>query len=817
MRTLRILRALPFLALLFCVLGLQHHSVIVEEDQPKSKSDKQLNLYDSRLSEADDYFTLNLNGTWKLTNSNGSVSLDGEVPGNVHTDLIRAGLIDDPYYRYNDVVYRWVAMDDWTYSRTFTLTSDIMSQKEILLWCEGLDTAASIRVNGFLVGEANNMFRRWIYNISSIAVTGDNTIEVSFISAFSYAESQKNAYPYFVPAFDATDLYSGIYNRQWIRKEQCSFAWDWGPAFTPQGIWQPIGIVAYSTAFINYVSPQVLPGSAPNDFTVKVQVVLQASVSTNVIITANVADQQQKETFAVVPGENSLIVSVNVEDVDLWWPRGYGAATLYELDVTVYDQNGNAIDSRTKQIGFRTAELITDAIPGQNGSAMYFQINGVPIFAKGANWIPADSFESRVTYDVLSFLLNSSAEANMNIVRNWGGGIYQHDAFYSLCDQMGLMVWEEFMFGCSMYPRDPAFLDNVYEEITHQVRRTMYHPSIILWSGSNENEAALSWSPFIIQNRDRYIIDYVKLYFDTVRMALIDQDISRAFWPSSPSNGPLYQDTSSDFYVGIWGTPYDPTMGDLHFYDYNFMCTNVSAMPSPRFASEYGFQSFPSMFSWDPVTDPNEDWYRDSPLMNHRQHHPNGTEQLVAEVDMHFTLVNDTDTKFGAFGDWIYLTQCMQALCMKAQTEHYRRGRGMDAFTMGAIYWQLNDIWQAPSWASLEYGGRWKLLHYFAKNFFEPVLISAYETPENTLDFWLINDLTEGFTGYIEVQVWSYQDFAVTYTTTANINVQPLSASSVAQYSIDELTQENLLNDSFVTVSAYRTSAANSSVLISSN
>jgi len=760
---------------------------------------------DNQLFSSDFKYDIDLKGQWQLTNANGSVSTTGIVPGNVHMDLLRNGLIDDPYYRYNDVDYRWIGADNWVYYRTFDVTSAILQKKQIVLVCEGIDTVSKIRINKQDVGKTDNMFRRYMFDITSLLEAGSNSITIEFTSAIAYSAKKFSEYPYFVNdgSYDPNDYQHGERNRNFIRKEQCSFSWDWGPCFVPMGIWQPIGILAFSDARITYVTPQIFPISIEDgSFNVQVDTYLEAGDSTQVKVDIEVNSVKASSGMVTVTkGENIVTVSASVSGVNLWWPTGYGDPNLYELKVSVKNSAGNEIDKSKKEIGFRSVQVITEPIQGQQGATFYFNINGVAVFAKGANWIPADSFENRVTLEVLQGLLQSAKDANMNIVRNWGGGIYQHDEFYTICDQMGLMVWEEFMFACAMYPRDVAFLNTVSDEVAHQIRRLSYHPSIILWSGNNENEAALTWYPDTIANRDLYVVDYSKLYYDTVHSTLALYDTSRPFWPSSPSNG----FTAMDPLVGVWGNVYNESIGDVHWYNYDMMCTNVTYLPNSRFVSEYGFQSFPSLESFMPVTLP-EDWYQTSPVMEHRQHHPDGTPQLLGQILMHFAYI-ETGNSTLDFENFIYLSQCVQSLCISFESEHYRRGKGLPAQTMGAIYWQLNDIWQAPTWSSLEYGGKWKMLHYSVKRSFASVMVSSYEGPyDDAYQVFLTSDLMQPINGVLSVELYNWNGLRQnTWNTT--FALEALGSEQLWSSTISSMTSSQCQrNECFVYLSAYDTS-----------
>jgi beta-mannosidase len=377
-----------------------------------------------------------------------------------------------------------------------------------------------------------------------------------------------------------------------------------------------------------------------NAFRVEVDVRIDAVTSVSGTLTLSVLNTSALPTIRhvlVVPGENHFTLTLDVTNVELWWPVGYGRPALYNLTVTWTNDQTQQSTTIVKRVGFRTVELITKPYPDQEGLSFYFQINGVPIFIKGANFVPLDSFESRVTPDVIRRVLMSTVEANMNLVRVWGGGIYQWDLFYDLCDEWGVMVWQEFMFACAMYPRDEPFLANVRAEVRDQVRRLMHHPAIVAWSANNENEAALGWFVDTLLHRDVYVVDYVKLYIDTVLMELWAHDRSRPFLPSSPSQGALVQ---HPFYAMRWGLPGSNFYGDVHYYNYDADCTDITKYPTGRFISEYGYQSFPSLISWRAVSDPNlGDWKLDGPLINARQHHRNGTAQVKAQIRVFISLV----------------------------------------------------------------------------------------------------------------------------------------------------------------------------------
>uniref|UniRef100_A0A3P8NCU1 Beta-mannosidase n=1 Tax=Astatotilapia calliptera TaxID=8154 RepID=A0A3P8NCU1_ASTCA len=640
--------------------------------------------------------TVNLNGKWRLSNSNGSLLLPAQVPGCVHSALQQQGYITDPYFRFNDVSYRWIALDNWTYTTTFTLSAELSVKQKVLLVFDGVDTVGSVSLNGIAVGKTNNMFCRHVY--------GENVLQVGLLSPILYASEQRKAHTsYVVPPECPPGVQKGECHVNFIRKEQSSFSWDWGPSFPTMGLWKGVRLEAFDILQLVQVSSVPL-----------------YSTSHLILIT-------------------NLFLGINGYQVKLWWPNGHGEQPFYRLTIRGF-QDEFLIFSTESKVYFRTVELIQEPVVGSPGLSFYFRINGKPIFLKGSNWIPVHSFQDQVTPDVLKNLLQSAVDANMNALRVWGGGVYEQDLFYEICDELGIMVWQDFMFACAMYPTETDFIQTVREEVVQQVQRLKSHPSIIIWSGNNENEAALAtdWFDIPASQRPKYIRDYVMLYVDNIKKLVQEEDQSRPFLVSSPTNG-----AESEQEGWVAENPYDPHYGDVHFYSYILDCWDWRTFPRTRFASEYGFQSWPSFSTLQPVSI-KEDWSYGSNFTSHRQHHEDGNQQMILQTALHFHLPNATDP-LKRFTDTLYITQVMQAQCVKTQTEFYRRSRSEiiegKGHTMGALYWQLNDIWQAPSWSSIEFGGKWKMLHYFAQSFFAAVFPVAFEE-DDTLVIYAISDLS---------------------------------------------------------------------------
>ncbi|XP_078419500.1 beta-mannosidase [Cetorhinus maximus] len=698
---------------------------------------------------------------WRIRNGNGSVRAAAVVPGTVHSALFTGGIIEDPYYRFNDDAYRWIALDNWTYSRTFTLPSDVSKWKRVNLVCDGLDTVATILINNITVGTSNNMFSRYTFDSTGV-IRERNFIEVRFLSAVSYAaqqSAQHSKYP--VPPECPPIQQRGECHVNFIRKEQCSFSWDWGPSFPTQGIWRDIRIEMYNICHLTYLTATTVYDEKTQKWSVEVESFYDVVFSKPIEgeLTVNIPSLRTQQTYKIVlenreDSRSKVRLEINQDaSVDLWWPSGHGNQTGYNMTVTLTISREYHIE-KSIMIYFRTVELIQEPVPGSPGLSFYFMINGLPIFLKGSNWIPADAFLDRVTFDVLQNLLQSAVDANMNVLRVWGGGVYEQDEFYNLCDELGIMIWQDFMFACALYPTDQSYLKSVKEEITHQIRRLKSHPSIIIWSGNNENEAALALNWFHIpsSNITLYLSDYIQLYVNTIREIVLEEDRSRPYIASSPTNG---EESVQEKWVA--NNPYDVHYGDVHYYNYMADCWDWTRFPKTRFASEYGFQSWPSFSTLEMVSSP-EDWNYNSSFINHRQHQKAGNKILLYQTQIHFNL-SHSENPLQNFKDTLYLTQVMQAQCVKAQTEFYRRSRNEiingQGLTMGALYWQLNDIWQAPSWASIEYGGKWKMLHYFARNFFAPVLPVAFEE-NGTLLIYGISDLSMDLKLNLQVKVYQW-------------------------------------------------------------
>ncbi|XP_064649929.1 beta-mannosidase-like [Lineus longissimus] len=713
---------------------------------------------------------INLNGSWAVEDEGREIVTLATVPGEIFMDLVNGGFLDDPYYRSNYIKYRWVSYRNWTYSRSFLVSEDVYDRPHLDLVCEGLDTVAAVYINDKLLARTKNMFIKHRFDVKGLLVVssltkilcissrflirnqilfvgndghhvfftseggietpGKNIVKVVFTSAVLYAAEQAKAHAYPIPPADRNPCEHSEKYHQFIRTRQSAFSWDWGPAFPTVGIWKPIYIDGYTEARIGEVT--VATSKTTNSSWVvsgKVHFHVLSDVTIDLVI--SIPGLKKVEMFKVklspkVTGGQEFKYRLSITTpVELWWPNGHGNQKLYDINVQITDDSLDPVDKKSLRFGFRTIKLIENDIQGGKATTFYFMINDKPIFMKGSNWIPGDAFQERMTPERTRNLLQSAADAGMCMMRVWGGGIYETDVFYDLMDELGIMVWQDFMFAVAMYPADQEYLDTVREETTYQVRRLQHHASIAIWSGNNECAGCLASNRFgTAAHYKRYYNDYVALYIGVVLNVTAQEDQSRPIVSTSPSNGKLTPGAG-----WIDKNVYDTHHGDVHFYTYSGNLWDWRRFPKPKFCSEYGIQSYPSFEVLKQVSQP-EDWYFNSTFIADRQHHCGGDKQLFDMVKAVMHLPNSTD-HIKLFSDLLYVFQINQAMSIKTESEVYRRMQGvmngLGGYTMGSLIWQLNDNWQGPSWATLEYTGKWKMLHYYIKDFYNKTVVVPWE------------------------------------------------------------------------------------------
>ena len=652
--------------------------------------------------------SIDLAGTWRLHRISRKESFPAAVPGDTHSALLAAGRIPDPYTGTNEMDVLWVGREDWAYERGFDVDAKILKQDRIHLTFESLDTVADIYLNGKSIGSADNMFVRWRFDAKPYLKPGKNILRVVFTSAENAAIAESEKLPYPVPhsIFPVQSPHRNL-----IRKAQCHSGWDWGPCLMVAGIAGRTTLDAWSDVRIDYVYTE--QKHSKGRCVVRVFVECEAARAGEYALSAGIGEATVTKKVWLAAGSNRPVLDVVVVSPELWWPNGHGEACLYDLSVRA---GGHAL---TRKIGLRTLQVVNKE--DAKGLSMVFRVNGRDIFCKGANWIPPDALPQRESRESLEHLLESARTAHMNMLRVWGGGRYETDDFYALCDQKGILIWHDMMFSCSLYPSTPAFLQNVEREIRHQVKRLRDHPSIALWCGNNEDVGALTWYPESRKNRDRYIVDYDRLNEGVIGRVVDECDPTRTFWPSSPSAG-------RGDYSDNW---HDDRRGDMHYWSVWHEGKPFSSYyeVTPRFCSEFGYQSFPSVRTIRGYAK-EEELNVTSPVLEHHQRNKNGNSAITEMFTRYFRVPE-------GFENFVYLSQVQQALAITTAVEYWRALRPT---CMGTLYWQLNDNWPVCSWSSIEYDGTWKLLHYAAKRFFAPVLLCAW-LKDGRVEVSLVNDL----------------------------------------------------------------------------
>ena len=620
---------------------------------------------------------------WKFKQANAKAWSAAEVPGCVHSDLYRLGKIPDPFYGRNERDLLWIEGEDWIYLNDLKVSSELMQEEHIDLVCEGLDTITALRLNGQEIARTDNMFVGYRLPVKSLLKKGKNQLEIHF---YNPDDAINKRQPERVPM---TCDYRG--GRTQLRKQQCSFGWDWGPRLATSGIWRPMYLEGWSGNRIQDVRiHQEWQGKS-----CELQVSLTGekkgkAFSSRVTLSLN------GEVVATREAALKDVACLQVKKPALWWPNGHGDQPLYEVTVELLDGE-RVLDNVTHRIGLCKIEL--DQHADKWGTSFQFVINGKALFAKGANWIPAHSFVNEGEA-LIPDLLDSAVDANMNMLRVWGGGIYESDSFYEGCLERGLLVWQDFMFGCSIYPGDPAFVKQVKAEVEYQIRRLRNYSHIALWCGNNENEQMFK-QDFCKSKKLR--ADYERIFVNLIPKCL-EKGLPGARYISSSEHNP------DDRY----GDTRNPESGDAHYWGVWHSRAPITDYEKQyhRFFSEFGMQAYPHVETARTFTDSQNLF---GPEMDNHQKNGGGNQIIFHYISALFRFPKDYEAT-------VYLSQIMQAHCLRFGIEHMRRNMPR---TMGALYWQINDCWPVASWSSIDFGGRWKALHYSAKRFFAPALVSV--------------------------------------------------------------------------------------------
>jgi len=695
-----------------------------------------------------------------------------QVPGVVQTDLFTNKLIPDPFDRDNEFRLQWVGLADWEYQTTFQVDAAALAHEHVDLVFEGLDTFADVYLNEQSILRADNMFRRWRVPAKAALKPGSNTLRIVFHSAVEKMIPYAKSLPYILPSI-STHNYGNeenIATAPYTRKAPYNYGWDWGPRYMTEGIWQPIHLETWDALRIEnfHIHQQRITSDLAN---VTAEVEIDATKPTTATLTlahdemSGPQTSDGTQTLQLNAGINHVSVPIRIAAPKLWYPAGYGAQSRYRFSAAIRIGRDAATHAEIKT-GLRSVELrrATD----EWGKSFEFVVNGISVFAKGADVIPFDSFPNRVTPEIHRNVLQAARDAHMNMVREWGGGYYESDDFFDICDELGIMVWQEFMFGGDMVPGDVAFQENVRQEAVDQIKRLRDHPSIVVWCGNNEVETGwwhwgdrqefkASISP---DTRDRVWQDYVILFGDILRSAVTQYADPVPYTPSSPS-------------ANFEEIPDNQHNGDMHYWQVWHAQAPASdyTLQFPRFMSEYGFQSFPEMRTIATFARPSDYDIR-STVMQAHQKNKGGNERILTYMLREYHEPKD-------FASFVYLSQVQQAEIIKIGAEHLRRQRPR---TMGSLYWQLNDCWPVASWASIDYYGRWKALHYYARRFYDDVLISPF-LHEDEVDVYVVSDKLQPLSGTVHMRLL---DFSGTVLLEQTKDVQIPAQSNAIYFSVDK-------------------------------
>lgn len=679
----------------------------------------------SLFCQGTDILPLN-NIAWQFRKQGDKEWLSATVPGTVHTDLFNNKKINDPFYGNNEKELQWIENENWEYQAIFKVDPEYLKNCHIRLVFEGLDTYAKVYLNDSLIISAENMFRTWKKDIKKYLKSGNNKIYILFESSVNKAKALATQLNYKLPGDE----------KVFVRKAQYQFGWDWGPRFVTCGIWRPVYIESWKDFKIENI--RIIQNSVTAE-EAKITAKLDIYSDSSNYFTLFAKSRELGVTLAVSQlkfekGMNTHKISFSIMKPDLWWCNGLGKPNMYNI-VFEIKKGKKVLEKKSIRTGLRSIELIqmNDSV----GKTFFFKLNGIPVYMKGANFIPADNFIPRVSKEIYSKLIDDAVLSNMNMFRVWGGGIYENDDFYDLCDEKGILVWQDFMFACAMYPGDPAFIDNVKNEVTDNIKRLQYHPCIALWCGNNEIDEG--WKNWGWQKQYKYSAkdslkiwkDYTNLFQKVIPEIINRLDNSRAYWASSPSIG--------------WGHKESLLSGDSHYWGvwWGMEPFDNYKKKAGRFMSEFGFQGFPDMKTIKECSYINNSL--DSALLKNHEKHPTGFETIQKYMEREYNIPKSTE-RFN------YISQLLQAYGIKTAIEAQRRSKPI---CMGSLYWQFNDCWPVISWSGRDYYGRWKALQYFVKDAYNDVLISVDEKNER-LKVYITNDKLTDASGTLNMQLCDF-------------------------------------------------------------
>ena len=730
-----------------------------------------------------------LDQNWSFKAREDSSWLRASVPGTIHTDLMANGIIEDPYYRLNERKIQWVDKKDWVYQCSFELSPDEFERQHHELKFEGLDTYASVYVNDSLVLQSSNMHRSYSVDVKEYLIEGSNILRILLESPIKKGLELYDALDYTIPVSandqaETGEVPGGKRVNVFTRKAAYHYGWDWGPRLVTSGIWRPITLLSWDDFRISeLLLTQQLNGDVA---AVMAQIEIESSIeNANAILELQLdGEPLSSSKLRLHKGKQEFKLPIKIDRPELWWPNGLGKQHLYNIEVKI--QRKELSSTVNQYIGIRSIELVADSTLSQPN--FYFKVNGAPTFAKGVNYIPQDLFLPRVSTKDYERILQAAADANMNMIRVWGGGVYEDDRFYELCDSLGLMVWQDFMFACAMYPGDTDFLENVKQEAIDNVKRLSHHPSMALWCGNNEVLAAWKrwgWEQTAIEEQSPEIAQKIWQHYDTLFHHILPEVVAAHhrgidYWASSPSaaEGIPEEYTHGDtHYWGVW-------WGKEPFENFN---TKISS-----FMSEYGFQSFPEYSSFLRFAEKQDrDMY--SEVMKSHQRSSIGNATIEEYLKR-------SHRKPIGFEELLYMSQLLQADGIQTAIEAHRRNK---AKCMGSLYWQLNDCWPGASWSSIDYYGKWKALHYKVKDAFAPVIVSHEFEENGDLLITVVSDRLTKFEGELQVTLSEFKDIEKILSWEQAVLIEPNSAAMVLKIPAASLPKEENQKYTYLQVKLY--------------
>lgn len=738
-------------------------------------------------------FKIELDINWEFSQAALNEWRPATVPGTVHTDLLAQGLIEDPFYRTNERDQQWIDKVDWEYRNLFVADAEVINREIVELFFHGIDTYAFVFLNGHMILKADNMFRSWSVNVKRFLVEGENELHLYFQSPVRKGLSEQKSFGMRLPASNDQSEIGGLGPNKvsvFTRKAGYHYGWDWGPRFVTSGIWRPVELRAWNRFDVRDVfvhQKRVSSDLAELEFQVDLQNTKAQKFS---VLIEDLSRSFSPVTRSIQLGEGNqkITIPVSIKNPRLWWCNGQGKPELYHFRVVITDENGQ---ERTHEVrtGLREIKLVCER--DNYGVSFFFRLNGRSIFAKGANYIPNDVFLPRVSQDDYRKVIEDAVAANMNMIRIWGGGIYENDIFYELCDEMGIMVWQDFMFACSMFPGNDEFLENVRQEAVQNIVRLRNHPSLALWCGNNEIHSMWAWhsdkdplgwkAMFDEKNRKTINKAYDDLFHSILPDVVAQYGGGADYWPSSPQGG---------YDVSEYADEHTLASGDQHYWGvwhglhpFSGFDENVG-----RFMSEYGFQSFPEVESVKKYTVPS-DLDIESDVMAAHQRSGIGNLRIKEYMERDYRVPS-------SFVQFLYMSQVLQAEGVKRAIEAHRRNMPR---CMGSLYWQLNDCWPVASWSGIDYYGKWKALHYVVRRAFEPVLIAPV-LKDGKVNVYIVSDLQEAFGGTLKIMAMSFSG-RIGACLQEKVTVSPNTSNKVLEADIQPLIKKMNRKKSFLRIS----------------